>query len=65
MELQTVTRTEKIAGGQVWQVYPDGDPDKIMFEGSKSACQGYVKAKRLTRELKRGIIRLGKVIWEK
>lgn len=60
-----MTRRERIDAGLVWHVYPDSDPEKIMFEGTETACRGYIKAKRLQRELKRGIIRLGKCIWEK
>lgn len=60
-----MTRLEKISAGKIWHVYPDSDPEKIMFEGSETACRAYLKAKRLTREFKRGIIRIGKVIWEK
>jgi hypothetical protein len=60
-----MTRDEKIKFGLIHQVYPDSDPEKIMFEGSETACRGYVKAKRLTREVKTGIVRIGQVIWEK
>ena len=31
-----MTRQEQIAKAQIWQVYPDKDPDNILFEGRKT-----------------------------
>jgi len=42
-------RTEQIAAGKLYQVYPDGTED-VKFEGS--------------RNYKTGAMRIGKVIWE-
>ncbi len=60
------SREQLIKEGKVWLVYPDSDGDAIQFEGkSRAACLKYLKLKGLTRDYKKGIIRIGELIWEK
>jgi hypothetical protein len=59
-----MTREQKIVSGKLWQVYPDEKPDNILFEGSKTACRGYIRENRLQRQVKSGDVRLGQLIWE-
>lgn len=53
-------REEKIKDGKIWRVYPDADPDKILFEGSRSACLRFLKT-----QPGRDILCFGKLLWEK
>lgn len=59
-----MTRTEQIAAGKVWQVYPGNDIDSILFEGTKAACVRYVKDRGFWKQYKRGVIRIGQLIWD-
>lgn len=59
------TRAEKIKAGKIWQVSPDGKPDEILYEGSKTACFAFVRDHYGMRAYKRGTIRIGQLIWEK
>ena len=59
-----MTREQKINSGKLWQVHPDGLPDDVLFEGNKTACMGYIK-QHLWRQYRKGLVRLGKLIWEK
>ena len=58
-----MTREHKINSGKLWQVYPDGLPDDVLFEGSKTACMGYIK-QHFLMQYRKGLVRLGKIIWE-
>ncbi len=58
------TRQTKIDAGKIWQVYPDKDPDNVLFEGSRSKCKLYI-AQNCPEAYKAGQIRMGKLIWEK
>lgn len=57
------SRQQLIEEGKLWQVYPDKDKDKILFEGTKSKCMDYITI-HCKAEYKRGTIRLGKLILE-
>lgn len=59
------TRQELIDDGKVWTVCPDNEPENILFEGNKTSCIKYLRENNLFRQYKKGLIRLGKVIWEK
>lgn len=56
---QYFEREEKIKQGKIWRVYPDADPDNILFEGSRSACLKFLKTQSNRAEL-----RFGKLLWE-
>jgi hypothetical protein len=48
-----------------FHVYPEGDADKILFEGgSRAACLDFLKRKNLRRAWKRGEVRIAEVVWE-
>lgn len=57
------TRELAIENGKVWQVYPEGEVDNILFEGTRSKCKTYI-AQNCPQSYKRGEIRLAKVIFE-
>lgn len=59
-----MTRQQKIDSGKLWQVYPDGENDCILYEGSRVKCMQFIRANCLTA-WKKGAVRLGKVIWER
>jgi hypothetical protein len=59
-----MTRAEKIKLGKIWHVYPDDNPDNILFEGSKTACMTFIKEKFGIRQYNNGTIRRGQLIWE-
>lgn len=60
-----MTRDALIARGQVWQVHPDSDPDKILFEGkSRGACLKFIRDNYTLRAYRNGKIRVGQVLWE-
>lgn len=58
-----MTRQEKILKGKLWTVHFD-NCDNNLFEGTKTACHKYLKENNLTRQYKRGKIRVGQLIWE-
>lgn len=58
-----MTRDKKIASGKVWQVYPNKDLDNVLFEGSRTACQKFIRA-NCRSAWRIGAIRLGKLIYE-
>jgi len=58
------SRADKIKAGKIYQVYPDIDPDSIMFEGSKTACMTYIRKTCGMWGYKRGKIRVGQLLWE-
>ncbi len=58
------TRTEKIKAGEIWQVYPDSNPDDIRFEGSATACLDFIRKNYGSRAYVKGEIRRGKLLWE-
>lgn len=58
------TRADRVRAGLVWQLYPDSNPDKLLFEGTRNACLAELQTRGLMREYRRGTIRLGKLIWE-
>lgn len=53
------TRADLIEAGKIWQVYPNAEPDNILFEGSKTACQQFQRDVRSVDNP-----RIGKLIWE-
>ncbi len=57
-------RQELIDKGKVWQVYLDIEPENILFEGTKTRCNKYIREKYSMRLWKQGIVRLAKIIWE-
>jgi len=57
-------RELKIKQGKIWQVYPNGEPDCVLFEGCKSSCLRFIRTYGY-KAYKMGSIRLGKVISEK
>lgn len=59
-----MNRSERIEKGLIWQVYEDATPEVIVFEGTKTACQNFIKLHGLQRQYKRGVIRLAKLILE-
>lgn len=59
-----MTREQKINKGKLWIIHPDSDGDKILFEGSKTSCVKYLKENKLWGDYKKGVIRLGQLIWE-
>lgn len=59
-----MTRLESIEAGQVWQVYLSNEPDSLLFEGRKTKCLNFVKERSLRRLVKRGLVRVARVIWE-
>lgn len=64
MKKDNLRRLQQIARGKLWQVYLDGDPDKILCEGSKTACRQYIRNWFSAREFKKGYVRLGQLIHE-
>lgn len=58
-----MTRQELIQKGNIWQVYPDGQHDTILFEGSRSKCKLFI-SKNGPSAYKLGHIRLAKIIYE-
>lgn len=54
----------KIDAGKIWQVYPDGQPENILFEGTKTGCKNWLKVNGRIRDYKKGSVRLAQVIWE-
>jgi hypothetical protein len=58
------TRQDLINEGKIWQVYPDGNNENIIFEGTKSACFKYLRDNKQMRQYKCGEIRVGRLIWE-
>lgn len=62
--MKKLSRADRIKAGKLWQVYPDGEPDFILCEGSKIACEKYIREKNLKPQFKRGQIRIGKLICE-
>lgn len=58
------TKQQLIDSGKVWIVYPDGNPDSILHEGTKASCRKYLKDQFLRRLYKTGKIRMAKVIFE-
>lgn len=61
---QIKTRQELIEAGKIWVVYPDGDPDNTLFEGTKTACMNFVKSPMLRTAYKYNRIRIAKLIYE-
>lgn len=59
------TRQELIDAGKVWMVYLDASPDVILFEGTKTACQKFVKERGWNRRVRRGEMRMARLLWEK
>lgn len=57
-------RQQLIDKGKVWQVYPDSNPDNILFEGTITQCRKYIVDNNLMRDIKKGTTRLGKLIYE-
>jgi hypothetical protein len=57
-------RQQLIDSGKVWQVYPEGQTENILFEGTKTACKEYLSKHNLNRSYKKGLTRLAQVIWE-
>ena len=56
-------RQKLIEQGKLWQVYPEGDSDNILFEGSRTACMKYIR-QNCPLAWRKNEVRLGKVIWE-
>lgn len=61
--LYIMTRKQLIEDNKVWIVYPDQEPDNILFEGTETAARKYIR-KEHNRNFKKGVIRIAKVIWE-
>lgn len=59
-----MTRSSLISRGKLWQVHPDAEPDKILFEGSHAACLRFLRSSAQWHAYKRGQIRIGQLIWE-
>ena len=57
------TRQQLIDSGKIYQVYTEADSDTILFEGTRAKCMAWIKIV-CWRDYKKGIIRLGKLIWE-
>ncbi len=53
-----------IENGKVYQVYPDGYIDNILFEGTRTQCLKFVRINCPTAHYK-GKVRIGKLIYEK
>jgi hypothetical protein len=60
-----MNRQELIKKGKIWQVNLDASPDDILFEGNKTNCFKFVKQNYGMRQYRKGIIRVGELIWEK
>ncbi len=58
-----MTRKQKIEAGKWWQVYPDSEKDCILFEGSKTNCQRFIRV-NCPYGFKQGKVRLAKLIYE-
>lgn len=56
-------RQKLIEQGKLWQVYPEGDSDNILFEGSRTACMKYIR-QNCPNAWRKNEVRLGKVIRE-
>lgn len=59
-----MTRAQKIEARKLWLVYPDKQDDKILFEGSRTACLKFIREKFGMRQYKHGTIRLAQLIFE-
>jgi hypothetical protein len=59
-----MTRAEKIKAGKIWQIYPDTDPDDVLFEGSKTAAIKFAREHIGPRWRRNSKTRLGRLIWE-
>lgn len=59
-----MTRAEKIKKGKIYWVYPDAEPENILFEGSRNACFSYLSKNKLNKNYKTGNIRIGQVLFE-
>lgn len=60
-----MTRQQLIDKGKIWQVYNDGEPDNVLFEGNKTKCLQFIKENNFGYYYKKGKIRIAQVIWEK
>lgn len=62
-----MTRPQKLRAGKLWQITPTTEPETILYEGSKTACLAWLRAKGVLRHWKKGKsgLSLGRVIWEK
>jgi hypothetical protein len=60
-----MTRQEKIAKGKLWQVYTNEKPNNILFEGCKTKCLTFIKDHFGIKMYKRGLVRIGQLIFEK
>jgi hypothetical protein len=58
------TREQLIERFKLWNVYTSSDPDRTLFEGSKTACFRYIRENHSMRDLKRGRIRIALIICE-
>jgi len=61
--MKSETRQNKINKGKIWQVYPDGQIDNVLFDGSHSKCKLYI-SENCPKAYKKGEIRIGKLIYE-
>lgn len=59
------SRSKLINKGKVNQVYFDAEPDNILCEGNITKCRNFITEKRWWRLYKKGLVRIGEVIWEK
>ena len=59
-----LTRQQFIDRGKVWTVYPDCCPEKVEFEGSKTAAMAYIRQQHGMRAYKTGKVRLARLIFE-
>lgn len=59
-----MNRQELISKGRIWQVYPNGETENILFEGCKTSCLKYITNNYGMKAYKTGKIRLCEVIYE-
>ena len=59
-----MTRKQKIEAGKIWQVYPNEAKDCILFEGSRADCLKFIR-NNCPHAWTKGVVRLGKLIYEK
>lgn len=59
-----MTRQEKISAGKIWHVYLDADKEKILHEGSKTACMAFISKTFGMRKWREGYVRIAQIIWE-